>query len=693
MSQPPKDSAEVLADKNMKLCGVLNEKRSEIEELRLQVQSSAAVKDQYVDMLGSAERCWSQLESQLQLALTRLEGSGAIDSSAELSGNTFLAALQAAWQASDSAAATLDQKLSTQSHKISGLALQLFQAAEKCNSTAPSAEAQDAVQAKLADATMQIALFKERADVAETKLMHKDKEFQDCAAQLHVAKRCQSLLHEECEMLKAHTPVPQEPVQAAPAEKASKEADEQQPISMALQAELVEVKAEAEARAQLIEDLNSSLSSCKNQLKEQQCTQVEVSDEEVQRHPEFIHLNMRLQRVMQELQAARSEIERLSWDKDNMEAMHMVQIEQAKVHTLEQQTKSDAEFEKLREQNTQLSADVDALKRQLEQKEVVPDLGPQLQEHQTLLQTVKAELERSNKATERQNALLVVAEKQAKAAQESNTDELVSQLNAKLEMKEQEVEDYLEEINEVAKAYEDLRTQNTRLLEQLRSKEEAKTHLIEEKIQAKRIEAMLRAQKEELQRKATTIAEEKQMCAAVQARLEEQLKNAQSKAANLLQTEQLSSKLADAHKMYTNDAMVLYSGTRAKLETKTKALELLKTQAKSDSDQLEVLRRESGKLGEKVHSLSKKLSYYHSHGGSSKRSGAEQELQDMKALYACKIDSNKMLGLDKFCVITKCYHVFSDAGLQHNLANRNRKCPACQQPFDRSDVKMIYIDF
>eukprot|EP00656_Telonema_subtile_P048912 TRINITY_DN5960_c0_g1_i2.p1 TRINITY_DN5960_c0_g1~~TRINITY_DN5960_c0_g1_i2.p1 ORF type:complete len:403 (+),score=218.69 TRINITY_DN5960_c0_g1_i2:184-1392(+) len=402
---------------------------------------------------------------------------------------------------------------------------------------------------------------------------------------------------------------------------------------------------------------------------------------------------MRLQRVMQELQAARSEIERLSWDKDNMEAMHMVQIEQAKVHTLEQQTKSDAEFEKLREQNTQLSADVDALKRQLEQKEVVPDLGPQLQEHQTLLQTVKAELERSNKATERQNALLVVAEKQAKAAQESNTDELVSQLNAKLEMKEQEVEDYLEEINEVAKAYEDLRTQNTRLLEQLRSKEEAKTHLIEEKIQAKRIEAMLRAQKEELQRKATTIAEEKQMCAAVQARLEEQLKNAQSKAANLLQTEQLSSKLADAHKMYTNDAMVLYSGTRAKLETKTKALELLKTQAKSDSDQLEVLRRESGKLGEKVHSLSKKLSYYHSHGGSSKRSGAEQELQDMKALYACKIDSNKMLGLDKFCVITKCYHVFSDAGLQHNLANRNRKCPACQQPFDRSDVKMIYIDF
>ena len=106
-------------------------------------------------------------------------------------------------------------------------------------------------------------------------------------------------------------------------------------------------------------------------------------------------------------------------------------------------------------------------------------------------------------------------------------------------MKEKEIEEYLEEINEVAATYEDLRAQNVRLLDQLKSKEESKNQLVEEKIQAKRIESMLRAQKEELQRKATVIAEEKEASACVQARLEEQLKNAESQASNLMESEKV----------------------------------------------------------------------------------------------------------------------------------------------------------
>ena len=252
-----------------------------------------------------------------------------------------------------------------------------------------------------------------------------------------------------------------------------------------------------------------------------------------------------------------------------------------------------------------------------------------------------------------------------------------------MQIKESEIEDYLEEINEVAKAYEELQSQNIRLLEQLKSKEDAKTHLIEEKIKSKRIESMLRAQKEELQRKATLVQEEKDMATVVQARLEDQLAKAELKASNLLQAELLQSKLVESHKTFTNDAMVLYNGTRAKLDTKTKALDSLKLECKNTSDQYNTAQREVQRLSEKVHSLSKKLSYYNSVGGGKKSGAAEQELEDMKQLYTCKIDSTKMLGLDKFCVITKCYHMFSDSGLQHNLANRNRKCPACQTAFDR----------
>lgn len=697
MAEPPKDSMEVVLNKNNKLFAALKEKRAEIQELQSKLESSDLVKAQYIEKLGGVDRCWSQLQVQLELGLSRLGQSE--PSTSPCSGESYLSSLQKAWRNSDNAPANIEQQMAEQCQKFGKLALDVSEAVERYKTSQPdNAAALNGAQGQLAEVSMQLALYKERAEVAETKLIDKEKEYQECAVQVSVLNRSHHQLREEIEQLKAQLkaqPMPAPADTCAPAESENqnnKDSQELQPALMQLEAELVAVRAESENRMEQISELSAALSSVKQELKAQQIKTLEVADDDVQRHPDFINLNMKLQRGNQELEASRNAIERMKWEKENIEATHSLTVEQTKVHTMEQQHKSDSEFEKLRLQNSQLRAQVDHLTKAADMKQVTPDLVEQFKEQQTLLQSVKEELDRANNATERQKALLEVSEKQCKAAQEQNKDELVVQLNAKLEMKEAEINDYMEEIDDVAKAYEDIRGQNLRLLDQLKSKEDAKTHLIEEKIQAKRIEAMLRAQKEELQRKATTIAEEKEVYVAVQARLEEQLKTAESNAANLMQTEQCLTKLVDSHKTFTNDAMVLYNGTRAKLESKNKAYETLKAQCKLDSDQHEEALRESQRLNEKVHSLTKKLSYYSSHGGG-KKSGAEQELKDLKGLVTCKIDNTKMIGLDKFCVITKCYHIFSDSGLQHNLANRNRKCPACQTAFDKADVKTIFIDF
>ena len=110
---------------------------------------------------------------------------------------------------------------------------------------------------------------------------------------------------------------------------------------------------------------------------------------QVQRHPEFINLNMKLQRTMQELGATRNEVERLKFDKENSEATHMLEVEQTKAHTMEQQQKSEAEFEKLRLDNARLTSDVETLKHTIGSKEVVVELAPQIQEQQALLQSLK----------------------------------------------------------------------------------------------------------------------------------------------------------------------------------------------------------------------------------------------------------------------------------------------------------------
>ena len=52
---------------------------------------------------------------------------------------------------------------------------------------------------------------------------------------------------------------------------------------------------------------------------------------------------------------------------------------------------------------------------------------------------VQDELERANKANVRQTGLLEVSEKQVQAAMNQNKDELVTQLNLKLEVKQSDL--------------------------------------------------------------------------------------------------------------------------------------------------------------------------------------------------------------------------------------------------------------
>ena len=66
------------------------------------------------------------------------------------------------------------------------------------------------------------------------------------------------------------------------------------------QAELVAVKAERDSRLALIEDLNTKLATCKNELKAHQMVQIETSPEEVTQFPqlqatmECIHLKLNI---------------------------------------------------------------------------------------------------------------------------------------------------------------------------------------------------------------------------------------------------------------------------------------------------------------------------------------------------------------------------------------------------------------
>ncbi len=47
----------------------------------------------------------------------------------------------------------------------------------------------------------------------------------------------------------------------------------------------------------------------------------------------------------------------------------------------------------------------------------------------------------------------------------------------------------------------------------------------------------------------------------------------------------------------------------------------------------------------------------------------------------------------KNTVLTTCFHTFCRECTNALVSNRNRKCPRCGKPFDKVDVKTIFLDF
>jgi len=271
----------------------------------------------------------------------------------------------------------------------------------------------------------------------------------------------------------------------------------------------------------------------------------------------------------------------------------------------------------------------------------------------------------------------------------------VTELRAALEAKDTETEEYLAELEEVGNAYESMRVQNARLLEQLRDKEDSNTRLVSEKIKAKQIESLLRSKNDALQRNLRALEKAKEVAQQVQVKLDAQLKSAMDQSQNLLASEQLVNTLVESHKNSARDALQLFNNSRNQLEAKQSAFEDVQNRAKISSEQVLQKTAEHQRLSEDVTSLTKKLDYYqkiHTKGKSSKHnSAAENELLQIKSLISCPIQNDQRIGMDQFCVIAKCWHVFSRAGINTNIANRNRKCPSCGQKFDNSDAKDIFL--
>jgi len=262
------------------------------------------------------------------------------------------------------------------------------------------------------------------------------------------------------------------------------------------------------------------------------------------------------------------------------------------------------------------------------------------------------------------------------------------ELKEQLEAQKSEMEAYIQEIDVIGSAYEDMQSQNTSLLQQMTERDALNHSLQSERLQ--------------LEQRVASLQEEKDMC-------QSKVTAAEAKAEALqIQEAELNSRVVKLMEDVSQGRQKLWEVT-TQLEEKTaqckeheQALADKQTLIEAGQKHVAELQKTSQELGEKLETERlrrqrieeelkiaqgriERLKRKEDAAGVNKE--LERELEDMRTLLRCSVCHERQ----KNVIITKCYHMFCRQCIQRNLDTRHRKCPGCGVAFGSTDVKNCFF--
>nr|XP_061807416.1 E3 ubiquitin-protein ligase BRE1B-like [Nerophis lumbriciformis] len=267
-------------------------------------------------------------------------------------------------------------------------------------------------------------------------------------------------------------------------------------------------------------------------------------------------------------------------------------------------------------------------------------------------------------------------------------EETIEHLQKKLGATKQEEEALLSEMDVTGQAFEDMQEQNSRLLQQLREKDDANFKLMSERIKSNQIYKLLKEEKEELADQVLTFKTQVDAQLLVVQKLEEKEGVLQSTLAALekelsLRTQalELNKRKAVEAAQLAEDQKVQLEHTQAKLKEIQVAVAENRTARERESSNLKRAQEDLSRLRRKLEKQ-KKVEVY---------SDADEILQEEINQYKAKLRCPCCNTRDKDTVLTKCFHVFCYECLKMRYDTRQRKCPKCNCAFGANDFHRIYI--
>ncbi|KAJ4952890.1 hypothetical protein NE237_029722 [Protea cynaroides] len=264
----------------------------------------------------------------------------------------------------------------------------------------------------------------------------------------------------------------------------------------------------------------------------------------------------------------------------------------------------------------------------------------------------------------------------------------ISKLTEILKSKHEEGEVYLQEIESIGQAYDDMQTQNQQLLQQITERDDYNIKLVLEGVRARQLQDALLMEKQTMESRLLHANASLHLYDLKDTRIEDQLKMYSQQVQKLTEDRWHSSAALENTQKRFSDVKKESQRLRSKLEESQSKVERSRESVAQLQVELEKERFDKKRVEEELEVVARKATCLSAHNeGSSVVEKLHKEIREYKEILKCGICHDR----PKEVVITKCFHLFCNPCVQRVLETRQRKCQLCSMSFGPNDVKAVYI--
>uniref|UniRef100_A0A8D8V414 E3 ubiquitin protein ligase n=1 Tax=Cacopsylla melanoneura TaxID=428564 RepID=A0A8D8V414_9HEMI len=262
------------------------------------------------------------------------------------------------------------------------------------------------------------------------------------------------------------------------------------------------------------------------------------------------------------------------------------------------------------------------------------------------------------------------------------------QLQKQVATHKQEEEALLNEMEVTGQAFEDMQEQNSRLLQQLREKDDANFKLMTERIKSNQLHKLAREEKDTLREQVQALSLQIEAMHTAIRKLEEKERFLQTVLTNAEKELHLRNQAMDLNKRKAIESAQSAADLKLHLEKYHAQMKEAQQVVAEKTSSLEAEAYKTKRLQEEIAQLRRKTERMKKieQAGTLDEVMLE-EIREYKETLTCPSCKVKR----KDAVLTKCFHVFCWDCLRTRYETRQRKCPKCNAAFGANDYHRLYL--